>query len=301
MAPELAASVVVPVRNGADTIGDLLSALIHQADAPRDLAVIVVDNGSTDATADVVGNFPVTYLRQPTPGPSAARNRGLWAARGEVVVFVDADTVPTRRWLAEMIAPFADPAFVVAGGHAIDYRATTPAQRFMAQLGARRLEYDFFRGRIPYVAGESMAVRRAALMEIGGWDESLRTAEDLDVCVRLVRRYGCRVVQRTGAVLFTRRRSTFEALLRQAWDYGQGLGQARLRYPDVIPLGTSRCLSLAWTLAVRRSKASILPAGHSLGLTSAERADFARHHWAWSKAFWGGFVSMLRHRDWRPR
>ena len=89
----------------------------------------------------------MTYLREPKPGPSAARNRGLVGGRGDVVVFVDADTLPTRRWLAEMTAPFTDPALIVAGGHAIDYRASTPAQRFMAQLGARRLEYDFFRGR----------------------------------------------------------------------------------------------------------------------------------------------------------
>src|SRR6476620_10370303 len=96
MAPDLAVSVVVPVLNGAETIGDLLSAVTHQLGAPRDSAVIVVDNGSTDSTPDVVARFPVTYLQESTPGPSAARNRGLSHARGDVVVFVDADTVPTR-------------------------------------------------------------------------------------------------------------------------------------------------------------------------------------------------------------
>jgi glycosyltransferase involved in cell wall biosynthesis len=301
MAPELDVSVVVPVLNGADTIGDLLTALAHQAGAPRDVEVIVVDNGSTDRTAEIVGKFPATYLREPKPGSSAGRNRGLSQARGDVVVFVDADTLPTRRWLAEMTAPFADPALVVVGGQAVDYRATTPAERFMAQLGARRLEHDFFRARVPYVAAESMAVRRAALIAVGGWDEDFRTAEDLDVCVRLVRRYACPVVRRPGAVLFTRRRRTFEDLLRQAWDYGQGLGQARLRYPEVIPLSPSRWLTLGCTLALRRSRAWILPRGRRLGLTSAERAEFARHHWDWSKSFWGGFVSMLRHRAWRSR
>ena len=301
MAPELAVSVVVPVLNGGDTIGDLLTALAHQAGAPRDSAVIVVDNGSTDSTAQVVARFPVTYLRESTPGPSAARNRGLSHARGDIVVFVDADTLPTRHWLAEITAPFVDPAPVVVGGHAVDYRATTPAQRFMAQLGARRLEHDFFRSRVPYVAAESMAVRRAALIAVGGWDEGLRTAEDLDVCVRLVRRYACRVVRQPRAVLFTRRRGTFEALLSQAWDYGQGLAQVHLRYPEVIPLSRSRWLLLGSALAVRRAKAWLLAGGQRLGLAGAERADFARHHWDWSRSFWGGFVSMLRHRAWRPR
>jgi mycofactocin glycosyltransferase len=301
MARERAVSVVVPVRNGAATIGDLLTALTQQADPPRDRDVIVVDNGSTDATAQVVARFPVTYVGEATPGPSAARNCGVAHSRGDVLVFVDADTLPTRHWLAEMTAPFVDPALVVVGGHAVDYRATTPAQRFMAQLGVRRLEHDFFRSRVPYVAAESLAVRRQALLAVGGWDESLRTAEDFDLCIRLVRRYACRVVRQDRAVLFTRRRETFEALFSQAWDYGQGLAQVHLRYPDVVRLGGSQWLRLGATLALRRAKACLLAGGQRLGVNGAPQADFARHHWDWSKSFWGGFVSMLRHRVWRSR
>ncbi len=301
MAHDLAVSVVVPVLNGGETVGDLLTALTHQAGVPRDTTVIVVDNGSADSTPQVVSRFPVTYLQESVPGPSAARNRGVSHARGDVVVFVDADTLPTRHWLAEMIAPFGDPANVVVGGRAVDYRSTTPAQRFITQLGARRLEHDFFRSRVPYVAAESMAVRREALIAVGGWDEDLRTAEDLDVCVRLVRRYGCGIARQPRAVLFTRRRTTFEALFSQAWDYGQGLAQVHLRYPDVIPLNRSRWLMLGSTLALRRAKACALAGGRRLGLTDPEHADFARHHWHWSKSFWGGFASMLRHRTWRPR
>jgi hypothetical protein len=188
----------------------------------------------------------------------------------------------------------------VVGGHAVSARAATPAQRFMAQLGTRRLEHDFFRSRVPYVAAESLAVQRSALLAAGGWDEDLRTAEDLDLCVRLVRRAGCRVVRQPRAVLFSRRRETFEALFRQAWDYGQGLAQTHLRYPDVIPLTPSRRLLLARTLAVRRSKAWLLPCGQRLGAVAAERAEFARRHWQWSASFWGGFRSMLRHRVWQP-
>lgn len=292
-------SVVVPVLNGATTIADLLTALANQADAPSDTTIIVVDNGSSDATADIVAGFPVTLLREPKPGPSAARNRGLAASRDDVVVFADADTLPSRRWLTEMIAPFRAPDPVVVGGHAVDFRPATPAQRFMAQLGTRRLEHDFFRQQVPYVAAESIAVRRTELLDVGGWNESFRTAEDLDLCVRLVRR-GCRILRRPQATFFTRRRETFEALFDQAWDYGQGLAQAHLQYPSIIPLGLRRTLLLRRTLAVRRSKAWLLQVGRRAGLPS-DRSDFAHHHWEWSKAFWGGFRSMLEHRTWRAR
>ena len=69
----------------------------------------------------------------------------------------------------------------------------------------------------------------------------------------------------------------------------------------MIPLSGSRWLMLGSTLALRRAKACALAAGQRLGVAGAERADFARHHWNWSKSFWGGFLSMLRHRAWRPR
>ncbi len=301
MAHEPAVSVVVPVLNGAETIRDLLRSLTRQAGVPRDVEVIVVDNGSTDGTTDRLVGFPVTLLHEATPGASAARNRGLSHAGGEVVVFADADTIPTRGWLAQMLAPFADPAAVVVGGRACDFRPTTAAEYFMMRLGARRLEHDFFRSRVPYVAAESMAVRRDALLAVGGWNPEFRTAEDLDVCVRLVRRYGCPILRQPKAVLFTRRRKTFEALFSQAWDYGQGLGQARLRYPDVIPLTPPRCLTLGRTLTVRAAKAWMLGSGRRLGLVEQRHAEFAGHHWTWSKSFWGGFASMLRHRAWRPR
>ncbi|MBI3785907.1 MAG: glycosyltransferase [Deltaproteobacteria bacterium] len=300
MSGELRVSVVVPVLNGADVIGDLLTSLRHQTSRAA-AEVIVVDNASTDATVDVVRRFPVALLSEPRRGPSAARNRGLQHARGEVVVFLDADVLPTRNWLAEMTAPFSDPALVVAGGRSVDYLPTTPAQRFIAQLGIRQLEYDFFRGNVPYVAGENMAVRRSALEAVGGWDESFYTAEDLDLCVRLMRRFDTLPLRRPHAVLFSRRRSTFDALFRQAWNYGQGLGRVHLRHPGVIPLDAARWSAAASILAARCAKASLFACGRTLGWIPPAQAEFARHHWNWSRRFWGGFVSMLRNREWRPR
>jgi cellulose synthase/poly-beta-1,6-N-acetylglucosamine synthase-like glycosyltransferase len=299
MSAEPSVSVVVPVLDGAHVIGDLLTGLCQ---AIRDTAeVIVVDNGSSDATVDVVRRFPVILLSEPKRGPSAARNRGLRQSRGDLVAFADADVIPTNRWLDELTAPFSDPAVVVTGGRSIDYRPRTPAEQFAAQLGVRRLEHDFFRSRVPYVASENMAIRRSAIEAVGGWDESFHTAEDLDLCIRIERRFDTLPVRRPRAILFRRRRNTFEALFRQAWNYGQGLGQAHLRYPDKIPLTVSRCSTAAAILVARFAKASLLACGHSLGWTPPARAEFAAHHWHWSRCFWGGFVAMLRNREWRPR
>ncbi len=300
MSANLTASVVTPVLNGAATIGDLLVALSEQVGAPRATEVIVVDNGSTDDTQTIVSRFPVTLLTETRRGPSAARNRGLRHARGEVVVFVDADVLPTRRWLAELVRPFADPGVVVAGGRTLSYLPKTPAERFMAQMPTSKLEYAFFRQHLPYVGAGNMAVRRQAALAIGGWNEELYAAEDLDFCIRLVRHYGCPILRPPDAVLFNRQRTTAEALQQQAWHHGQGLGQIHLRYPDVVRLHAGRRLAAGWILAVRSLKARIAPARQRLSLASAASAEFARYHWLWSQSFWGGFFNMVREGERRP-
>lgn len=300
MKADLTASVVAPVLNGAATVGDLLAALDEQIGAPPATEVIVVDNGSTDDTQAIVGRFPVTLLIETRCGPSAARNRGLQHARGEIVVFIDADGLPTRRWLAEMLKPFADPGVIVVGGRTLGYLPKTPAERFMAQMPTARLEYVFFRQQLPYVGAGNLAVRREAALAIGGWDEELLTAEDLDFCIRLVRHFGCPILHQVDAVLFDRYRTTTEALLGQAWNHGRGLGQVHLRHPDIVRLNAAGRLEVTRVLAVRRFKARLFPAGQRLGLVAPASVEFARHHWLWSRAFWGGFFSAVQEGEQRP-
>jgi glycosyltransferase involved in cell wall biosynthesis len=291
-------SVVVPVLNGAETIGATLTALANQAGAPRAGEIIVVDNGSTDGTPALVRRFDVTLLTESKRGPSAARNRGLAHARGEVVAFLDADTLPTRRWLAELGAPFADANVLVVGGETVDYIAKTPTERFMSQMGAFAFEYALFRRNFPHVSSCNMAVRRSAAVAIQGWDESFFTAEDFDFTLRLVRHFGCPVVREPRAVLMNRHRTTKEALQRQAWTYGEGMCQIHMRYPEIGDLNTAAWLKLMGLGTVRGAKAVFMPLAHQLGLTSAARAEFARYHWVWSWWFWRGYISMLRHKKW---
>src|SRR5688500_9296124 len=98
------ASVVVPVRDGAATIGEQLAALAQQ-DFPGSWEVVVADNGSRDGTADVVRSFrdrlPGLRLVDASarPGASHARNAGAAAATGEVLAFCDADDVVDPGWL----------------------------------------------------------------------------------------------------------------------------------------------------------------------------------------------------------
>jgi glycosyltransferase involved in cell wall biosynthesis len=70
--------------------------------------VIVVDDGSTDETKDIVAKYPVRYIHQQNRGPAAARNNGVNHAQGEIVLFTDADCEPEPTWIEEMIKPLND-------------------------------------------------------------------------------------------------------------------------------------------------------------------------------------------------
>lgn len=97
-------SVVIPARNASATLPRVLAALARQ-DAPEMSEVCVVDDGSSDGTAEIAEAWEeVTVVRQPCTGPSAARNSGADATNGAILAFLDADCCPTRGWLAAGLA-----------------------------------------------------------------------------------------------------------------------------------------------------------------------------------------------------
>ena len=95
-------SVIVPAYNAAGTLPACLHALLHQTIARDEYEVIVVDDGSTDGTGETVPQSEVVLIRQTHRGPAAARNGGIRVARGELLLFTDADCVPTPNWIEAM-------------------------------------------------------------------------------------------------------------------------------------------------------------------------------------------------------
>lgn len=173
----LLVSVVIPCRNEARTLRACLDALAAQ-DFPRDrFEVIVVDGGSTDGSRDIAQAHGVLLLDDDGRGPSAARNQGIRAARGEVVAFTDADCVPQHDWLTSIAEVFAeDPAVAGLGGALRMTRSTWLGRAEDADARAN------YRGFIT----SNAAYRRDVLLEVGGFDESLACAEDYDLAWRVV-------------------------------------------------------------------------------------------------------------------
>lgn len=182
----VSASIIIPTFNGASRIGKCLEALLQQTTEGK-IEIIVVNDGSTDNTADIVGGYPkVRLLNQSNAGPAAARNLGAMEAKGEIVLFTDDDCVPAAGWLEAMIQPFRDPNVVGLKGV---YRTqqTSVVARFV------QIEYeDKYRKmrRLPsidFVDTYSAGFRRNRFLELNGYDASfpLACAEDVELSYRM--------------------------------------------------------------------------------------------------------------------
>lgn len=178
-------SVVLATRNNARDLGVFLGSL-GRCRAPGDWEIIVVDNGSTDATRQTVESFgavlPLRYCRQPVPGKSIALNHGLRRVRGEIVLFTDDDVEPDPDWLLNHVrAMDAHPGVRMVGGRIRVDHGTLPAwlANSFNLRGMLVTEHDLGDEPRPYAAGEhpfgpNMSVRRSCLEGIDRpWPEHL--------------------------------------------------------------------------------------------------------------------------------
>lgn len=185
-------SVVVPAYNAGATIGNCLVAL-HRQTIPHEVyEVIVVDDGSTDGTATLAEQYPVRVLRSPHQGRGAARNLGAAAARGDSLLFTDADCVPLPDWVEQMDAAFRDPD--VAGAKGV-YRTRQPG--LVARFVQQEYEEKYDRMRqlsvIDFVDTYSAGYRRDVFEESGGFDTDLARLQDQELSFRVAAR-GYRLV-----------------------------------------------------------------------------------------------------------
>lgn len=213
MPPSVNVTVVVPAYNAAATLPATLAGLAGQTFAGT-VEVIVVDDGSADATAAVAAAAGATVIRQRNQGPATARNAGAAAGRGELLVFTDADCEPHPDFLAEITRSFADPGVSGVQGA---YRTRQP------QLVARFAQAEFedryaFTARFPcldLVATYAAAFRRELFLREGGFDTAYPVAnnEDTEFSYRLCR-LGHRLVFAPQALVFHRHPATLAKYLR---------------------------------------------------------------------------------------
>jgi len=184
-------SVIIPTYDRAGFVGDALASVVAQAYDP--LEVIVVDDGSTDGTADVVAacERPVRWIQQEHRGVSAARNRGLAEARGELIAFLDSDDVWTEGSLRHRVAFLTDHPEAAAVHGKTRVRNLTAGTTLRRYADGEAVQHPCF---------GSMLVRRSAFAAVGMIDETFAHSEDVDWLCR-AKEKGIVIIQTDHVVL----------------------------------------------------------------------------------------------------
>jgi glycosyltransferase involved in cell wall biosynthesis len=261
-----------------------------------EIEYLFVDNNSTDGSARIIQEFGLTnatVLSEPVQGVSAARNRALASARGDVIAAIDADCLPTRHWLRELVLPFADQRIVIAGGGLASYPPRTAAQRFAARYGVNEAGRNVKMG-LGFANGRNMAVRRAAAVEVGGWRVDMQFGEDMDFSYRVTTHFSCSIEYLPRAMAFHQDRADDDAMRAQAYGYGRGLAMMYARHPDVLPWGMPQRARRARMTLRRRLSAARQRLAQRLGRTTPGDVEFAVYLDIWNREYWRGFDAEWR-------
>ena len=223
-------SVIVCTYNGARTIRDCFEHL-QRLDYPN-FEVIVVNDGSTDATPQIAKEYDVYLISLPNGGLSNARNVGLHAASGEIVVYIDDDAYPDPQWLKYLAHVFLTTDHVAVGGPNIPPADDGPIAECVANAPGGPLHVLISDTEAEHIPGCNIAFRSSALHAIGGFDPQFRSAgDDVDVCWRLTER-GWTIGFHPAAVVWHHRRNSVKAYWRQQFGYGRAEAMLEQKWPE---------------------------------------------------------------------
>jgi GT2 family glycosyltransferase len=223
-------TVAVCSYNGATTIAQCLDGL-SGLDYP-DYEVVVVSDGSTDATADIARKYDCVLIETENRGLSSARNTALEAATGEVIAYIDDDAWPDPHWLHYLGTAFASTDHAAIGGPNLPPPGATDTAQCVANAPGSPTHVLVADTVAEHIPGCNSAYRRSALLAIGGFDTQFRIAgDDVDVCWRL-QEAGRTIGFNPAAVVWHHRRRSVRAYLRQQRGYGRAEGLLAKKWPE---------------------------------------------------------------------
>lgn len=235
-----AMSVVICAYNAEATIGECLAAATA-LDYPE-LEILVVDDGSTDETANIAESFPrARVLREPHGGLSVARNTGWREARGDLVVYLDSDAFPGPEWPYYLALGMDGPMVGGVGGPNVPPSSDGLAAQRVARAPGGPVHVLMSDDRAEHVPGCNMAFWKIVLAEVGGFDPVYTAAgDDVDLCWKVLDR-GWHIGFHPAALVWHHRRGSTRAYLRQQRGYGRAEALVAQRHPErFTPLGTAR-------------------------------------------------------------
>jgi GT2 family glycosyltransferase len=248
-------SVVVCTHNGSRTIRNCLEGCARLR--YPEYETIVVNDGSTDSTADIVRGFDVRLISTPNQGLSHARNVGLNAATGQFIAYLDDDARPDEHWLSYLAHTFLSSDHVGVGGPNIVPVDDPPFSQCVANSPGGPTHVLISDHLAEHIPGCNMAFRVQQLREVGGFDAQFRIAgDDVDVCWKLQAR-GWTLGFTPAAVVWHHRRCSLRAYWKQQFNYGCAEAMLEVKWPEKYNAlghvgwrgrlyGTGACSGLGW-------------------------------------------------------
>lgn len=224
-------SVIIPIFNGLADLPDLEICLLQQTFPAEQVEYLLVDNHSQDGTLDRLKDFAqrahtqgvtVRPLSEATIQSSyAARNRGIRAAQGNILVFTDADCRPEPTWLDDMVKPFEAETVGLVVGEIKALPGDTWLEQFAEQRETLSQKFTIAHSFYPYGQTANLAVRQAALQKSGLFRPYLTTGGDADLCWRIQMAGNWDLHFAATAIIRHRHRSTLKELRSQWRRYGR--------------------------------------------------------------------------------
>jgi len=223
-------SIVVCSRNGAETLRSCLEGVARLRYPSYE--TIVVDDGSTDATAAIASEYDVRLTCTAHQGLAAARNIGLSAARGDIVAYLDDDASPDPDWLRFLVEAFGSTEHVAVGGPNLPPTDDGAIAGCVANAPGGPIHVLVSDSEAEHLPGCNMAFRREALLAVDGFDPQFSAAgDDVDICWQLQEK-GATLGFHGAAVVWHRRRSSVRGYWRQQRGYGHAEALLERKWPE---------------------------------------------------------------------
>jgi len=214
------ASIIIPALNEEKRLAHSLPVIRAQLNTLDEL--IVVDNGSTDNTAEIAQAHGAKVIMESVRNRSRSRNVGFKHSQGQYAVFLDGDCCPEENWLESLLVPFADPSVGCVAGEICILNNTGALQAYLSEKGYLSQAENFKHPFLPYAGGANLAFRRSTLDVIGLFDERLFSGHDADLCWRMQLQTGSRIVLVPTAAVSHSQNPSWRALFRQKRRHAHG-------------------------------------------------------------------------------
>ena len=242
-------SIIIPTYNTSIVLMQCLQSLCHQSADKSCLEVIVVNDGGKNNISENLGlsgsQLSLKYLYQEHKGPAAARNLGIKKAKGDIIIFLDDDSLPTKDWLNATIKAWQkSPDFDGIGGYTISELTDSIYCKVNSDFFNWYLDQHLSGEYCTFLVTCNAGYKKAILNKVGLFDERFKKAsgEDRDLNIKIAK-IGGRLRLDKDILVYHDRDLTLRSFTRKNYNYGKAAHELYARYPDLMRLSAKNYIN----------------------------------------------------------